>query len=325
MTEVSTDDDFGKELAEAFAADEAEHQVTPAAADVLDAPVESKVEEPKKDEPAAPTDPSNVEEPAATSTDPAQQPPEPATSAQDPKEAPQPQEPAAPQSLTKEDVVDVISRLRNEERASTQDLQTATSEVLEAFYPEGLSNVLVDQTTSKELRSPQDVVDASGGDMSMEQAQQWLLNEQYKLDQNIAKIKNDAQGVAETTIKFKQDSIDVLQRYSRLFEAYPAVQSKVWDQYSKLVKADEAKGVILSAPDMREFYDTMLEPYRLAFEFSHNQSATNATTPPAATPPAPVTPGINDRMDEGGDGGVSPVDDPNDFAQQVTKALAEGF
>jgi hypothetical protein len=43
-----------------------------------------------------------------------------------------------------------------------------------------------------------------------------------------------------------------------------------------------------------------------------------------ATPPAP-TPGVDDRLDEGGDGGASPVDDPNDFAQQVTKELTRGL
>jgi len=63
---------------------------------------------------------------------------------------------------------------------------------------------------------------------------------------------------------------------------------------------------------MLEFYDTMLEPYRMAYEHSQKQSATAPTSP--QTPPA--QPGADDRLDEGGDGGISPVDDPNDFAQQ---------
>ena len=89
------------------------------------------------------------------------------------------------------------------------------------------------------------------------------------------------------------------------------------------VKADVEKGVILEAPDVMDLYGTYLEPYVKAFEFAQSNQA--PATPPAAAPPAPATPTINDRLDEGGDGGESPVDDPTNFAQQVTKELAGGF
>jgi hypothetical protein len=223
-----------------------------------------------------------------------------------------------------------VSDIRTEERSSGRALEETTKEVIAAYYPEGLSNTLVDQASGKELKTPQDVVDASGGNMTTEQAAQWLMNEQFKLDQNISKIKEDARAVAETTLKFKQDSVDVLTRYEPLFKAYPQVQQKIWDQYKKLIKADEKAGVILSAPDMREFYDTVLEPYRLAFEYQTKNPATNPVPPAPGTPGAPATPpaptpGVDDRLDEGGDGAPSPVDDPNDFAQQVTKELTRGL
>jgi hypothetical protein len=147
------------------------------------------------------------------------------------------------------------------------------------------------------------------------------MNEQYKLDQDIAKIKNDAKGIAETTVKFRQDGVAVLQKYEPLFKAYPQLQEKVWNTYNPLVKADKDKNVILSAPDMQNFYDTFLEPYRMAFELGQNKPATAPEAPP--TPPA--TPSVDDRLDEGGDGGQSPVNDPNDFAQQVSKELAGGI
>lgn len=239
------------------------------------------------------------------------------------------EEPVAPQPLTKDDVTSVIRDLRNEERSSTQNIETATNEVLEAYYPDGLSNVLVDQNSGKELRTPQDVVDASGGDMSTEEAAQWLMNEQYKLDQNIKQITSDARQIAETTVKFKQDGIDVLQRYEPLFKQYPTLQDKVWNQYKKLIKSDDKKGVILSAPDMRDFYDTVLEPYRLAYEYSQKQSGTQPTAAEIAAgkdKEEVVTPGAEDRLDEGGDGGAGgDSDDPNDFAQQVKKELAKGL
>ena len=90
------------------------------------------------------------------------------------------------------------------------------------------------------------------------------------------------------------------------------------------VKADEKKGVILQAPDVMDLYDTYLEPYQKAYEFATQQPATNPVNPQQPAAPAP-TPSINDRLDEGGDGGQSPVDDPEDFAQQVEKELSKPF
>jgi hypothetical protein len=59
---------------------------------------------------------------------------------------------------------------------------------------------------------------------------------------------------------------------------------------------------------------------------SHTSKPTNSTkqpatnpVPPAGTPPPAPKPGADDRLDEGGDGGSTAPDDPNDFAQQVIK------
>jgi hypothetical protein len=237
-----------------------------------------------------------------------------------PAEAPKEEEKPAP--LTKDDLKEIISNVRNEERDSGKKMETATNDVLEAYYPEGLSNTLVDEKTGKELKSPQDVVDSTDGNMSLEEAQQWLMNEQFKLDQDVSKIRQDAQKIAETTVKFQTDGAQVLEKYEPLFKWQPSLQEKIWKQYKGLVKADEKKNVVLSAPDMMEFYDLVLEPYKMAYEHSQDAPATNPT--PAVTPPAPK-PGAEDRMDVGGDGGTTAVNDPNDFAQQVSKELAKGI
>lgn len=292
----------------------------PAAAEPPKADPPKPAEEPKKDDATPSEKPKEGEEGATPPADPAKKPEEGAEPPKDPETPPAPEE---SKPLSKEDVTAIIRDIRTEERTSGQALEETTKEVLEAYYPDGLSNTLVDQTSGKELRTPQDVVDATNGEMNMEQAAQWLMNEQFKLDQQVTKIKSDAKEIAETTLKFKQDSVDVLTRYEPIFKAYPQIQEKIWKQYSKLIKADEAKGVVLSAPDMREFYDTVLEPYRMAYEYQSGQSATNPTAP--ATPPAPEPPkpGADDRLDEGGDGGVTAPNDPNDFAQQVSKELAK--
>lgn len=321
------DDGFNEDTFKGFGEDPA--QVTPPAKD----PAPPATESPKADPPAAPPvgppkpaeEPKKDEEPAKPSEE---TPPATPTNEKkeegDPKPPETPETPAAPepsQPLTKDDVKSVVSDLLNTERSSTKELETTTTEVLEKYYPEGLSNVLVDERSGKELKTPQDVVDASDGQMSTEEAAQWLMNEQYKLDQSVNKIKNDARSIAETTVNFRRDAITALQKYDPLFKAYPQLQEKVYQKLMKQVKVDKDKGVILSAPDVMEYYDDYLEPYQLAFEHSTNKPST-APTPDPNEPPKPTA---EDRMDESGDGGQSPVDDPNDFAQQVSKELAKGI
>lgn len=276
-------------------------------------------DEPKKpEEPAKPTEPKKKEPetPPATPEKPAEGDP----TAPETPETP-PTLPEEPKPLTEDSVKSIIQNIRTDERASEKELENTTNEVMEAYYPDGLSNVLIDQATGKELKSPQDVVDVTNGEMTMEQAAQWLMNEQFKLDKQVAEIKDEAKRIAETTVNFKRDAVAAVQKYEPLFKAYPQLQAKVWDKLKKQVKADEKKGVILSAPDVMEHYDDYLEPYQQAFEFANKQPATNPTPPP----PEPPKPTAEDRLDESGDGGTTAPDDPNDFSQQVKKELAKGI
>lgn len=300
-------------------ADDPNKPTPPASAPVAATPPED--EEPKKDDKTPPVDPDKKEDEVTAPADPAKKSEEGAK----PPETPEtpPPAPEEPKPLTADDVTLIISNMRQEERTSGKELENTTKDIMDAYYPEGLANVLVDQTTGKELRTPADVV-AIAPDMSMEDAAQWLMNEQFKLDQSIAKIKTDAQAIAETTINFKRDSINALTKYEPLFKAYPALQEKTFKKLMKLVKADTEKSVVLSAPDVMEFYDDALEPYQQAYEYANKQSATNPVPAPGA-PATPPAPGQEDRLDEGGDGGTTEVDDPNDFAQQVKKELAKGI
>jgi len=225
-----------------------------------------------------------------------------------------------PKPLTKDDVQEVVSNLLNTERSSSKEIENATQEVLEKYYPDGLSNVLVDEKSGKELRSPADVVEASGDTMSIEQATQWLMNEQFKLDKQLDEIKESAKKIAETDLRFRRDSVAAVQKYEPLFKAYPHLQAKVFDKLKKQIEVDEAKGLIIKSPDVMEHYDDYLEPYQQAFELGTNQAATNPVVEDKPEPPKPTA---EDRMDESGDATSSgEIDDPNDFAQQVKKELA---
>lgn len=285
---------------------------------------DDNAEEPKKDDPADPKDPNKKDEeqedPAA---DPAKPTDEDPAKPQDP--ATPPEEEEQPKPLTEEGVLRLLQQARTEEQDTAKEYQNAYRDVMSAYYPDGLSEVLVDQNTGKELRTPQDVVDATDGALTMEQATQWLMNKEYELKQSIEGIKRQASELAETTVNFKRDAISAVQKYEPLFTQYPQLQEKVFNLMMQQVQADTEKGVIIKAPDVMDLYDTYLEPYQKAFEFSTSQSATNPTAP--VTPPPAPKPTQDDRLDEGagGNGGVTPVNDPTDFAQQVTKELAGEF
>lgn len=246
----------------------------------------------------------------------------------------QPDEPA-PTPLTKEDILAAINDARSEERNSAKEVEEATNDILKQYYPDGLSNVLVDGETGKELRTPQDVVDASGGEMSMEEATKWLMNEQYKLDQNIAKIKDDARNLAETNANFRSGVSRVLEKYKDVFEKFPQQQEKVYKAYMKQVKLDSEKDLVLSAPDIEDFYDLFMEPYVLAYSNMQAQQGTQGqasganqapASPQADSPQIPdAKPSINDRLDESGDVGVGGNDDadPNDPDSSLNKLFGE--
>jgi hypothetical protein len=325
-----TEDDFD-EAFRGFGEDTPPTAVTPPTDPVTPPVAPGAAAEPPKDElpkvelPKPAEEPKKDEKPVET---PKETPPAPAADEKKPEDGAKPPEtpetpaPEAPQPLTKDDVKSVVTDLLNGERSSSKVLETTTKEVLDAYYPEGLSNTLTAAKTGKELKTPADVVEASDGKMSTEEAAQWLMNEQFALDKSVADIKKDAEKIAETTVNFKRDAITAVQKYEPLFTKYPTLQRKVFDLMMKQVKADEKKGVILAAPDVMDLYDTYLEPYQQAYEYATKESATNPVTPPAA--PEPPKPGAEDRLDEPGDGGSSgEVDDPNDFAQQVKKELAK--
>lgn len=305
-----TDDDFAKAF-EGFGEDDGAKapQIEPIKED------EKDDKEPPKDTPAKETPPAAPEEKKPEEGGEAPKLPETPPAAEDN------QEPETPQPLTKDDITSIIRELQTSERTSGKELENTTQEILEAYYPDGLSNTLIDEKSGKELRTPSDVVEASGGSMSIDEATQWLLNEQFKLDKQVDSIKNQAKEIAETTVNFRRDGIAVLQKYQPLFEAlkeqYPKLQDNVFNKLMKQTKVDKDKGVILSAPDVIEFYDDMLEPYKELYEQKTQQPIT-------AAPPAPPKPSAEDRMDISGDGGQAPINDPNDFAQQVTKELAKG-
>lgn len=319
---MQDDDGFDKAFLEGF---EEDNQETPPANPPKEEPAEgddNKPEADPKDPKGDETLPKEETEETDENTPPENEEDEEGATKEPPKEDPKKEEAEEPKPLTREDVTSILSDIRTEERNSTKELETTTDEVLKAYYPEGLSNTLIDKNTGKELKTPQDVVEATNGQMSTEEAAQWLMNEQYELDQDVKRIKDDAHKIAETTVNFKRDAEAAIAKYEPLFKWQPHLQRKVYDKLMQQVKADVEKGVVLSAPDVMDHYDFYLEPYQKAFEYSQNKPATNPV--PDNTPPAPK-PSAEDRMDDGGDAGATPVDDPNDFAQQVNKELSKGI
>lgn len=331
MQEPTIDEEFAKEMEQAF---NDESEPTPAgASEEAPKPVETPPASETPEEaptPTTPETPKEEEAPAPTAAElEAQAANQPAAEVPKPSEVVTPTNPEenTPAPLTKEDLRTIINDVRTEERDSVKELDVATQDIIEAYHPQGLSNVLVDDKTGREIKTPQDVVEivqANGGQMSLENAAQWLINEQHRVDSDVAAIRSSARKVAETTLNFKRDAVAAVRKYEPLFKEYPHLQTKAFDLMMKQVKADPAKNAILEAPDVIELYDTYLEPYQQAFEFAQQKPATNPTPAPAA-PAEPPKPTLDDRMDITGDGGSSAPKDPNDFAGAVVDELNKPY
>lgn len=284
------------------------------------------------------TPPEPPKEPEAPAEEPPKEPEapppaEPETPAEPPAEEKptEPEEPKVEESkpLTAEDVRSIISDLRTQERTATKTVDEMETTVLNAYYPNGLSNVLVDEKSGREIRTPQDVVELSGDTMTIEEASQWLINEQYKLDQQINTIKSSARELAEVNANFRDGATRILENpvYKQIFEKYPTLQNKIYKNYMKTVRMDNEKELVLSAPDIEEYYADVMEPYVMAFNYKPQAPP---QTPPA-TPGVPVSPKIPesrqtaaDRMDVSGDGGGGDTEvDPNDVDANLNKVFGE--
>lgn len=251
-----------------------------------------------------------------------------------PEVKPEEKKEETPPPLTKEDIQAAFREARESDRASAKELDELTNEVISKYYPEGLSNVLIDDKTGKELKTPQDVVDASDGKLSIEEASRWLMNEQYRVDQNIKKIKDDARNIAETNANFHTGIERVLAKYEPVFKAFEkqGIQEKLYKAYMKQVKMDDKNDLVLSAPDIEEFYDLVMEPYLLAYgnmQARQTSSPSPSEKPPEAPQEKPSIPdskpSIEDRLDETGDGGVGSdrEADPNNADESLNKLFGE--
>lgn len=286
--------------------------------DMLEGKEDLELDELDQETPETPEEPEKEETPEGEPSETPETPPE--QPVDDQPETPEEQSPAP---LTRDDVLAAISDMRDKERTSAKALDDLTDDILEQYYPDGLSNVLVDENTGKELRSPQDVVDAYGGSMTIEEATQWLMNEQYKLDQDINRIKDDARNLAETNANFTDGIQRVLGKYKDVFAKFPDQQQKVYKAYMKQVKMDDKKDLVLSAPDIEEFYDFVMEPYVLAY--GNMQSNQPTSQPTAEAPKIPDSkPSVNDRLDESGDGGGGKHEaDPNNADESLKELFGE--
>lgn len=241
-----------------------------------------------------------------------------------------------PKPLTAEEARALFNDIRAQERDSGKEVEAFQQDILKAYYPQGLSNTLVDERTGREIKTPQDVVELSNGEMSTEEAAQWLINEQYKLDQQVNEIKSSARELAETNANFRTGAVRVVETYQGIFDKYPQLQEKVYKSYMKQVKMEQKKidgkdvDLVLSAPDIEEYYRDFMEPYVMAFGFSQKDGA---AAPPANADekPAEDKPKIpesrqtaKDRMDESGDAGGGSNDvDENDPNATLNKLFGE--
>lgn len=102
----------------------------------------------------------------------------------------------------------------------------------------------------------------TGQPFTEEEAGLWLLRANQEVKDNIANIDRQVEQIANTNLMLKDEADVINFEYGELLRAMPELRQQLWETYSTSFKTDTKTGIIMEAPkSLRQFYETMLEPY----------------------------------------------------------------
>lgn len=176
------------------------------------------------------------------------------------------QVPDAPQFATKADVMDAMREVDHQRTERINSLSTIKQEIIEKFHPGGIDKNLYDET-GRVIHTAQDIVDrglvkANGEEFTYEEAAQWILDSTRQMNEQIAAMESNAEGLAELNQSLKEGSDRVLELYGTVLDAMPSVRQQLADAYLKTLIIDEKTGLVTKATiDPVEFYGIAMAPY----------------------------------------------------------------
>ena len=180
-------------------------------------------------------------------------------------EAPADDEPEE-KPATREEIKAALRELDQEKQTASDTRSQLKNEVLETLYPEGIDRQLRDAdgdpiTGIEDLTK---LINPKTNDyFTDEEAAQWLLGAQQKLNQDIEQMENYAYEVADTNLTLKEGTDYIQEKMGDVLAAFPEVADQLLEAYTATLVKDPKTGVIIKAPvDVVKFYSVALKPYQ---------------------------------------------------------------
>jgi len=176
------------------------------------------------------------------------------------------EEEVAEKHTTKDDIKEALREMEQEKELSAENRNELRSEVIKEMFPDGIDKKLYD-SAGDEIKGIDDVtklINPKTGDyFTDEEAAQWLMDSNKKLNDDVAQLEAYADEIVDTNISLKDGADRVAELYGDVLEQFPEVADKLLDAYSRTLQKDEKTGIITKAPvDVVEFYAMALAPYK---------------------------------------------------------------
>lgn len=179
--------------------------------------------------------------------------------------------------LSKDSIKEALRELNAEDKARTSELGTLKNEVIEALYPEGLDRQLRD-SDGDPITGIEDLTKlvnpATNEYFTDEEAGQWLLSNQQKLNRDIENIEKYAAEVADTHIALRDGTERVKEVYGEFLEKNPDIADELMSAYDATLVKDEKSKLIIKAPvDVVTFYSVALKGHMAAVSKQAEEAA----------------------------------------------------
>lgn len=175
----------------------------------------------------------------------------------------------APKPLTAEDIRKAIADDRSETQGRVEKLHSASEEIIQNLYPEGIDRNIYD-SEGKVIKTAQDIVDRglinerTNEPYTYEEAASFMLEAGRKMNENIEQLQTWAENIAEQNVSLLEGNERVMEKWGDVLESLSKEDREALavTYIQKQLKFDKTGSFITEmAMSPEEFYNIALAPY----------------------------------------------------------------
>lgn len=198
-------------------------------------------------------------------------------------EAKQNDEDEAKKYATAEDVKQAIREVNQESTGRIEKVHTVREEIINKLHPEGIDRNIYD-TDGKVIKTAQDIVDRglinerTGEAFTYEEAASFMLEATREMNENINKLNDWAEDVAEKNISLVESNDRVMDQWGDILKAMPQLAKELADEYITTQLEFDKTGSYITKMSMspEAYYGRVMAPYRKLGEALAAQQALQA-------------------------------------------------